>query len=151
MKTLTVNTVIDLVDPVGHGAHGSDKPTFQVPAHGNEMIYERADRFPQQVIFTILSVQVKYVPAVLPMNAYARPGNRRDDLALHRAKISSVHDIGFQTSECFEEVKINSKIVPLAFVQSNDFYILSHNSATEIRITLQANNSVAITVRGNVI
>ncbi len=132
MKTLAINTVIDLVDPVRHRAHGSGKPTFQVPAHGNEMVYEWADRFPQQVIFTILSVQVKYVPAVLPMNARARPGDRRDDLPLQRAKISSVHDIGFQTSECFEEVKINGKIVPLALVQSNDFYILSHNSVTEI-------------------
>ena len=62
-----------------------------------------------------------------------------------------MHDIRFQSPECFEEIEINTEIVSLALVQRHDFHILPHDPLPEIGVSLQTNDGMPVTLGWNMI
>src|SRR5690606_493378 len=70
---------------------------------------------------------------------------------LQRAEIAGVYNIRLQPLEGFEEIDINTEIVPLALMQRHDFHILGSDAAAKIGVSLQTNNGMSITLGRNMI
>ncbi len=146
-----VDAVVDLPDALGTHADLLFEEVFQVVRHCHVPVDERRVQPAQQRRLQPRPVQIRHVPAVLPVHAPRHAGQPGGQQRVEAGQVARMHDGRAQLAAKPEQLAAQSPDADARAMQRDHRHFRPRDALTEGRVVLHAGDRVPVAIGGHVV